>query len=157
MLHVYSGRDERSHARRGSDENVNPTCFHPSLSQKASQCQLSPGIAGFLNLEMHALTGAAACRLLLCQELRHLDAAYPLPSSGGSISSPSLVVHFSLMDVMPASQQPHLFRVQPCPCFVCFFSWQQTSCREGFHPHTLPDNSLEPASVCLEAQLLAAS
>lgn len=44
-----------------------------------------PGIAAPLDLEMFALTGAAAC-----QELRHFHAILPQTSSVGTISPPSL-------------------------------------------------------------------
>lgn len=106
-----------------------------------------PGTAGSLDLETLALAGAAAC-----QELRHFAAEQPQPSSEGSISPPSPAgtrcQTVSSLICLESSLVPALFASS---------HGNRQAAEKVFHPHALPDNSLEPASVCLEAQLLAAS
>lgn len=139
LLHVYSVREDRSEA------NVHSTSFHFSLPLQASKHQFTswdcwvPGSA--------PLAGAAAC-----QELRLFDATQPQPSPEGSISSSSTAG----MRCQPVSSLICLESSLVPALFASSHGNRQAS-EKVFHPLILPDNSLEPASVCLQAQLLAAS
>lgn len=57
---------------------------------------------------------------------------------------------------MPASQQICL-ESSLVPSLFASSHGNRQAPEKVFHPLILPDNSLEPASVCLQAQVLAAS